>query len=117
VPKYDRVHAPKTVGAGFTGVLLVDVQTRFDSAAVNSDVMNSALPDGSSVLLHLETELYFGLNQVGAVLWDALQKNESYESTATKIQSQFDVERSRVDADTAALLDQLDAKDLLTHDA
>jgi hypothetical protein len=95
---------------------VVSVQSRFDTASVNSDVMSSALPDGGSVLLHLDTELYFGLNEVGSLLWDSLYAGEPYETAVSKIEDRFDVDRERIDIDVAALLDQLDAKGLLKHD-
>lgn len=75
--------------------------------------MSSELPDGGSVLLNLESELYFGLNAVGSLLWNALQAGDTYETAVARIQERFDVDRDRVDADVVSLLDQLDAKDLL----
>lgn len=75
--------------------------------------MSSELPDGGSVLLNLESELYFGLNAVGSMLWASLQAGESYDSAVGQIQQRFDVDRARIDADVEALLDQLDDKGLL----
>jgi hypothetical protein len=97
--------------------VVVNVQSRFDAVSINSDVMSSALPDGGSVLLHLETELYFGLNEVGSLLWDSLSAGEPYETAVSNIERRFGVDRERIDADVSALLDQLGAKGLLTHDA
>lgn len=75
--------------------------------------MSSELPDGGSVLLNLESELYFGLNAVGSVLWNSLQAGKTYELTVSELLEQFDVDRARIDADVEALLNQLDAKGLL----
>ncbi len=75
--------------------------------------MSSELPDGGSVLLNLDSELYFGLNVVGSLLWNALHAGETYELAVTRIQERFDVDRDRIDVDVASLLDQLDAKGLL----
>ena len=97
------------IGSG----VIMNVQQRFDAASVKSDVMSSELPDGGSVLLNLDSELYFGLNEVGTLLWNALQAGESYESVIGRLHAQFDVPRETLDADVTALLDQLDGKGLL----
>lgn len=43
-------------------------------------VVARALPDGS-VLFHAETEVYFGLNETGTVIWEALQQHDATEAT------------------------------------
>lgn len=42
------------------------------------DVIVRTLPDGS-VLFHPQTEVYFGLNETGTVIWQALQAGASCE--------------------------------------
>lgn len=42
------------------------------------DVVARTLPDGS-VLFHPQTEVYFGLNQTGTVIWNALAAGASTE--------------------------------------
>ena len=41
-------------------------------------VITRALPDGS-VLFHPTTEVYFGLNETGTVIWQALEKGAATE--------------------------------------
>lgn len=41
-------------------------------------VVARALPDGS-VLFHPQTEVYFGLNETGTVIWNALREGASSE--------------------------------------
>jgi Coenzyme PQQ synthesis protein D (PqqD) len=41
-------------------------------------VIARALPDGS-VLFHPQTEVYFGLNETGTVIWEALAKGAASE--------------------------------------
>ncbi|HYW50171.1 MAG TPA: PqqD family protein [Gemmatimonadaceae bacterium] len=46
-------------------------------------VVARALPDGS-VLFHAGTEVYFGLNQTGTVVWEALARGASSEEALTE---------------------------------
>jgi hypothetical protein len=64
-----------------------------------------------TVLLNIETEAYFGLNEVGSVVWDALSKGaRDAQSIVTVVIENFDVEQATAtkDVDTllAALLEQ-----------
>lgn len=43
----------------------------------NPEVMSTALPDGGSVLLDLDSELYFGLNPVGTRIWALIGEGRS----------------------------------------
>lgn len=46
------------------------------------DVIARALPDGS-VLFHPSTEVYFGLNETGTVIWNALAQGAASEDALT----------------------------------
>ena len=46
------------------------------------DVIARALPDGS-VLFHPSTEVYFGLNETGTLIWNALQGGADSEDALT----------------------------------
>ncbi len=48
-------------------------------------VMIRTFDDGESVLLHLETEHYFGLNAVGSRMWELLTTSESIEAAYTML--------------------------------
>ena len=46
------------------------------------DVIARALPDGS-VLFHALTEVYFGLNETGTLIWNALAEGAGSEEALT----------------------------------
>ncbi len=48
------------------------------------DVILRALPDGS-VLFHPLTEVYFGLNETGTVIWDALARGAATEEALVAV--------------------------------
>ncbi len=76
--------------------------------------MSTALPDGGSVLLDLESELYFGLNSVGTQIWSLIGEGHSagevIEQLADDHPSQ---EQSVIETDFWALVGQLREKALL----
>lgn len=62
-------------------------------------------------ILNSESGLYFGLNAVGAKIWELLQEARSLEAVSTVVASEFEVEPARCQADVQALVRQmLDAK-------
>jgi hypothetical protein len=80
----------------------------------NPDVIARALPDGS-VLFHPRTEVYFGLNETGTVVWDALRNGAASEdSLVDAIQSKWPgARRTQVLADVRELLADLSVEGLV----
>lgn len=78
------------------------------------DVVARALPDGS-VLFHPRTEVYFGLNETGTVIWDALRSGAaSEEALVDAIRSKWpDACHSEVLAHVRELLADLSIEGLL----
>lgn len=74
----------------------------------NPSVIFQKLDDGA-VLFAPETELYFGLNAVGALVWDLLPpRSASIEAICSSVQGAYpDVPASTIRADVEELLDQL----------
>jgi len=62
---------------------------------------------GESVVLNLETEKYFGLDEVGTRMWLVLTTADSIESGYEILRGEYDVEPERLRADIAELLGQL----------
>ncbi len=63
--------------------------------------------DGELVLLNFDTESYFGLDEVGARIWEVLAGSPSVEDGVQVLLAEFDVDAPRLRADVAALLTQL----------
>lgn len=70
--------------------------------------------DDGAILFAPETELYFGLNEVGAFIWEALAAAPaSLEELCTRVVQRYpDAEAATVRADVEELLDRLDTEGL-----
>lgn len=68
------------------------------------------------VLLDLEAGRYFGLDEVGAVIWDLAGQGADDEAIIRAIVDAFDVKRDRAKRDVMAFLDELQARGLLRRD-
>ena len=62
---------------------------------------------GESVLLNLETESYFGLDEVGTRMWVALTASESIESACERLLAEYEVEPERLREDVGVFVDAL----------
>lgn len=63
--------------------------------------------EGEAVLLNLETETYFGLDEVGTRIWTALLASPSVELACATLREEFDVEPSVLRADVEKLVKEL----------
>lgn len=70
-----------------------------------------------AVLLHSETEIYFGLNQVGAAIWELIADDcESIDAMVEAIHKAYpDAGPEMVRADIEELLGELEAQGLLVR--
>ncbi|MGQ9908262.1 MAG: PqqD family protein [Candidatus Flexifilum sp.] len=62
---------------------------------------------GEAVLLNLNTETYFGLDEVGTDMWQALTTSATIEQAFTHLLSVYDVEAEVLRADLTALIEEL----------
>lgn len=76
----------------------------------NKDVVFCEL-SGELALLDLRSNTYYGLNKVGARVWEIIQEPCSFAQLCEAIVEQYDVDPARCHADVEALVRQLaDAK-------
>lgn len=68
---------------------------------------------GESVLLNLQSETYFGLDETGTRIWTALTRYPSVDEACRALLSEFDVEPERLERDVAELAGTLVEKGLL----
>jgi len=60
------------------------------------------------------TELYFGLNSVGAIIWELLPQGATLDDLCAAVAARFpDVDRAVIAGDVADLLDELTRLELL----
>ena len=84
-----------------------------------SIAMMTPLHDGSGVVLHLDTKLYFTLNETAVAVWRALadRDGQTVQEIAERLVESFDVALPVALADAATILDELFAEGLLEKSA
>ncbi len=83
-----------------------------DRVTVPDGVLISQLQD-ESVILNLESERYFGLDDVGTRFLTVLTTSESIEVAHEKLSQEYDVDPQLLRQDLLALVDKLIAQGLL----
>ncbi len=77
-----------------------------DRVSVPAHVLVQELA-GESVLLDLNSEQYFGLDDVGTRMWKALASGQSIQAACESLRSEYDVEPDQLRQDLQQLVDQL----------
>jgi hypothetical protein len=67
----------------------------------------SSTVEGEAVILNVQTGVYYGLNPVGAWVWDELQAPKTVAALLEGLVAEFDVEEARGESDLIALLEDL----------
>ena len=63
--------------------------------------------DGEAVILSLKTGTYYGLDQVGARIWDLIQEPRTIDSVLEVLLFEFDVDAGQCERDLRLLLGNL----------
>ena len=78
------------------------------SAPLTADV------DNEVVMLDPATSNYFGLEGVGARIWDLCEQPQSVESIVAVLLAEYDVDESTCSTEVASFLVELESANLLT---
>ena len=81
--------------------------------AVSSDVI-AAEVDGEAVLLHLGSRRYFLLNETASAVWHGVSEGRDEGALLDDLCSRFEVERETAAEALAALLLELEARQLIS---
>ena len=73
----------------------------------------SSTVEGEAVILNVETGIYYGLNPVGAWVWEALQTPTTVAQLLDGLVAEFDVDEDQGENDLMALLDDLAGASLI----
>ena len=65
------------------------------------------------VLLDYDRGIYYGLNPVGARVWQLLSDGAATDAIIERLEAEYDAARATLEADVAALLRDLEAKQLV----
>lgn len=85
----------------------------FDSRLTLPDHVLLNELDGESVLLNLETEAYFGLDEVGTRMLRLATSLQSVETVVPALLAEYDVAEEQLRQDLIALLEELLANGLV----
>lgn len=82
----------------------------------NESVVSADL-DGETVLLNVETGVYFGLDPVGTEIWKVLETGATEEDVVSRLGEIFDVDSDQLREDVREFVSLLEDKQLLLSDA
>ena len=83
-----------------------------ERVTVPDDVLIRVL-DGESVILNLDSESYFGLDEVGTRMWEVLTEASSIQAAYEQLLTEYEVEPAVLRADIDNLVGQLVESGLL----
>jgi len=69
--------------------------------------------DGEMVLLDMESENYFGLDEVGTAIWQAMQEKETLQEVLEVLLEQYEVEEEMLRSDLSGFVEKLVASGLV----
>ncbi len=90
----------------------VQVTSFTQRVAVPPDVLMREVAD-ESVILNLNTETYFGLDETGTRMWQALVGEESVQQAYEALLDEYEVDPELLRADLRALIEKLVSHGLL----
>ena len=69
--------------------------------------------DGDAVILNLNSGVYFGLNPVGARVWELIQQPRTIDEICDAVRQEFEVDSDRCQRDLTNLLEQMRTEGLI----
>lgn len=69
--------------------------------------------DGEMVLLDMESENYFGLDEVGTSIWQAMQEDAALEKVFAALMEQYEVPEAVLKSDLVAFVQRLEESGLV----
>jgi hypothetical protein len=81
----------------------------------NKDVVWRTLGD-DCILLHLESGIYYTLNEEGRMLWEALDGENKLAEIRATIMEQYEVDAGTIQKDLIEIMEDLIKENLVEHD-
>jgi len=69
---------------------------------------------GEAVILHVTSGVYYGLDAIGARIWDLIQEPQTVGGLRDILLTEYDVSPDRCERDRLALLENLAVEGLIT---
>lgn len=83
------------------------------SITVSTEVLSQEV-SGETVLLDMQSESYFGLDEVGTRIWQLLQEKDDLQAVFDAILGEYDVEADQLESDLKELLCGLEEAGLVS---
>jgi hypothetical protein len=77
-----------------------------DQVEIGEDVLYQQL-QGEVVLLNMASQRYYGLNEVGARMWELLLESGSVSTVADRLNQTYDIDPTTLRADLERLIEEL----------
>ena len=84
--------------------------------APSPDVISQEV-SGETVLLDLESENYYGLDEVGTRIWQLIKETDKLQSIFDTLLEEYDVPEERLQLDMATLLTEIEGMGLIKLEA
>lgn len=78
-----------------------------DDRIVATSEYASTQVDGEEIILNLEDGVYYGLNEVGAKVWELIQEEKHVSDVCRQIQEEYDVDEETCRTDVVRLIEEL----------
>lgn len=78
-----------------------------DSVVVAAKQQVSCVLDAETVILHFDKGLYFGLNDVGTIVWNQIQSPRTVREIRDAIMSEYEVSPDQCEHDLMQLMQEL----------
>ena len=67
------------------------------------EVVDTEMEGEGVVLLHLESQIYFSLNETGTLIWKAMRQGLTLQEICQRLQDEFDVTADQAEQSVLAL--------------
>jgi len=71
------------------------------------EVVDTEMEGEGVVLLHLESQIYFSLNETGTLIWKAMKQGLTLQEICHRLQEEFQVEEDQAEQSVLALMHDL----------
>jgi hypothetical protein len=78
-----------------------------NSTVVATKQQVSCVLDAETVILHFDKGVYFGLNDVGTIVWNQIQSPHTVQEICDAIMREYEVSKDRCEQDLVQLLEEL----------
>ena len=81
--------------------------------SVAEEQISGDLLDGEVVILNMNDDVYYGLDQVGGNIWNLIQEPKTFGEIIQTLLEEFDVDNQQCSKDVLALLEDMLSKGLI----